>query len=366
MAPNARQNPLLARAWCLPKEAVQPIISMEEVNMTEEILMAHGGGGTLAHDLIAEAFVTQLANPILEQLGDSAVLEVNGQLAFTTDSYVVTPIFFPGGDIGKLAICGTVNDLAMSGARPLYLSLAFIIEEGLAMSELAKLIASIKRAADEAGVVVVTGDTKVVERGSADKIYINTAGIGEIPDGLNINCGQAQPGDVVLLSGSIGDHGIAVMSQREGIAFSTFLSSDCAPLNAMVAAMLETSSRIHCLRDPTRGGLATTLKEIAQQSQVRILIEESRLPVKEEVCAACDMLGLDPLYLANEGKLVAVVPSSDADSVLRAMRESQYGEEAVIIGEIVHGAPGRGGMKTPLGTTRIVDMLSGSALPRIC
>ena len=334
--------------------------------MADEILMAHGGGGKLAQNLIAKALVEPLDNPILERLSDSAVLEAIGRIAFTTDSYVVTPIFFPGGDIGKLAVCGTVNDLAMSGARPLYLSLALIIEEGLPMEDLDRLVASIREAADEAGAIIVTGDTKVVERGSADRIYINTAGIGEIPEGVDICSDAAKPDDVVLLSGSLGDHGIAVMSQREGIAFSTLLTSDCAPLNSMVAEMLEASPRIHCLRDPTRGGLATTLNEIACQSRVKILIEEMSIPVKDEVASACDMLGLDPLYLANEGKLVAVVPSSDANDVLKAMRRSRYGEDAVIVGEVVPGEHGRVAMKTCLGTTRIVPMLSGTALPRIC
>jgi len=334
--------------------------------MPEEILMAHGDGGKLARDLVAKAFVEVLANPILERLDDSAVVELNGRTAFTTDSYVVTPIFFPGGDIGKLAVCGTVNDLATSGARPLYLSLSLIIEEGLPREDLDRVIASVREAADEAGVVVVTGDTKVVDRGSADKLYINTAGIGEIPEGVNIAGDAARPGDLVLLSGSLGDHGIAVMSQREGIAFSTRLTSDCAPLNRMVSKMLEASPRIHCLRDPTRGGLATTLNEIAHQSRVRILIEEMSIPVKEEVASACEMLGLDPLYMANEGKLVAVVPASDVEDVLQAMRRSRYGEEAVIVGEVVLGEPGRVAMRTRLGTTRIVDMLSGAALPRIC
>ena len=334
--------------------------------MADEILLAHGGGGKLAHDLVESAFVKVLANPVLERLDDSAVVEIKGRLAFTTDSYVVTPIFFPGGDIGKLAVCGTVNDLSMAGARPLYLSLSFIIEEGLSRKTLAEVVASIKEASDEAGVVVVTGDTKVVDRGSADRLYVNTAGIGEVPDGVQIACDAAQPGDLVLLSGSLGDHGIAVMSKREGLEFSTELRSDCAPLNGMVAGMLEASSRIHCLRDPTRGGLAATLNEIAGQSQVKIVIEETKIPVREEVLAACEMLGLDPLYMANEGKLVAIVPPSDADAVLKAMRNNRYGKNAVILGEVVPGEPGRVAMKTRLGTSRVVDMLSGAALPRIC
>lgn len=334
--------------------------------MTDEILMAHGDGGRLAHDLVESAFVKVLANPILERLDDSAVVEVNGRLAFTTDSYVVTPIFFPGGDIGRLAVCGTINDLSVVGARPLYLSLSLIIEEGLSRKTLGEVVASIKEATDEAGVAVVTGDTKVVDRGSADKLYINTAGIGEVPDGVHIACDEAQPGDAVLLSGSLGDHGIAVMSKRVGLEFSTELTSDCAPLSGMVVEMLEVSSRIHCLRDPTRGGLATTLNEIARRSQVKIVIEETRIPVREEVLAACEMLGLDPLYMANEGKLVAIVRPSDADGVLKAMRNNRYGKNAVIVGEVMQSERGRVVMKTRLGTTRVVDVLSGAALPRIC
>jgi len=339
---------------------------MEEATLTDEILLAHGSGGKLGHDLVEKTFVEALANPLLGKLDDSAVFDLSGRLAFTTDSYVVTPIFFPGGDIGKLAVCGTVNDLAASGARPLYLSLSFIIEEGFSKKDLERVVASVKKAAQEAGVTIVTGDTKVVDRGSADKLYINTAGVGVVPEEVNISGGNAKPGDVVLLSGPIGDHGIAVMSQREGLSFATQLQSDCAPLNALVADILEASSNIHCLRDPTRGGLATTLNELAGQSQVKILIEEERLPVREEVLAACEMLGFDPLYVANEGKLVAVVATSDAERVLHAMQKNRYGKEAVILGEVVEGDPGRVVMKTHLGTIRIVDMLTGDLLPRIC
>lgn len=334
--------------------------------MADEILMAHGSGGRLAHGLVKKTFVDVLDNPLLAKLDDSAVFDVSGRVAFTTDSYVVTPIFFPGGDIGKLAVCGTVNDLAMSGAHPLYLSLSFIIEEGFSKKDLERVVASVKETADEAGVAIVTGDTKVVDRGSVDKLYINTAGVGTVAQNADISGGNARPGDKILLSGPIGDHGIAVMSKREGLSFSTQLTSDCAPLNGLVASMLEASSNIHCLRDPTRGGLATTLNELARQSQVKILIEEEQVPVREEVLAACEMLGFDPLYVANEGKLVAVVAASDAQRVLEAMRENRYGEQAVIIGEVAEGEPGRVVMKTHLGTTRIVDMLTGDLLPRIC
>jgi len=334
--------------------------------MEDKILLAHGGGGRLAHDLVEKSFVKTLANPLLDRLDDSAVFELSGRLAFTTDSYVVSPIFFPGGDIGKLAVCGTVNDLAMSGARPLYLSLAIIIEEGLLLSELEKVVNSVRLAAGEAGVEIVTGDTKVVPRGSADKLFINTAGVGLIPEGVDISGGKAKPGDKVILSGAIGDHGIAVMSQREGISFGTTLESDCAPLGGLVADMLNASRNINCLRDPTRGGLASTLNELAGQSKVSIRIEEQKIPVREEVLGACEMLGFDPLYIANEGRLVAIVSPEDTDKVLRAMKNNKYGRDAVIIGEVAAGPAGRVVMKTVLGAHRIVDMLVGDLLPRIC
>jgi hydrogenase expression/formation protein HypE len=338
---------------------------MEEI-LEDKILLAHGSGGKLAHELIERGFLKALRNPLLAKLDDSAVFDFSGRLAFTTDSYVVSPIFFPGGDIGKLAVCGTVNDLATSGAKPLYLSLSFILEEGFVQSELERIVDSIHRAAQEAGVEIVTGDTKVVPRGAADKLFINTAGVGVIPEGVDISGSRAQPGDKVLLSGAIGDHGIAVLSKREGLGFSTRLESDCAPLGGMVAEMLDASRDIHCLRDPTRGGLATTLNELAAQSKVSIRIEEEKIPVREEVLAACEMLGFDPLYVANEGKMVAVVAAGDADKVLEAMRGNRYGKEAAIIGEVGAEHPGRVVMKTCLGASRIVDMLVGDILPRIC
>jgi len=334
--------------------------------LEDKILLAHGSGGRLAHDLVEKSFVKTLANPLLARLDDSAVFDVKGRLAFTTDSYVVSPIFFPGGDIGKLAVCGTVNDLAMSGAKPLYLSLAFIIEEGLLLSELEKVVGSVKKAAGEAGVEIVTGDTKVVPRGSADKLFINTAGVGLIPEGVDIAGDKAKPGDKVILSGAIGDHGIAVMSQREGLSFATTLESDCAPLGGLVAEMLNASQNINCLRDPTRGGLASTLNELAGQSKVSIRIEEKTIPVREEVLGACEMLGFDPLYIANEGRLVAIIPPEDADKVLKAMRKNKYAKDAVIIGEVAARPAGRVVMKTVLGAHRIVDMLVGDLLPRIC
>ncbi|MDD5510098.1 MAG: hydrogenase expression/formation protein HypE [Dehalococcoidales bacterium] len=334
--------------------------------MPDRILLTHGSGGSLARELVEKSFLKVLNNPLLARLDDSAVFDFSGTLAFTTDSHVVSPIFFPGGDIGRLAVCGTVNDLAMSGARPLYLSLALIIEEGLAMSDLDRVVASIQRAAEEAGVKIITGDTKVVSRGSADGLFINTAGIGVVPEGVNISGSNAKSGDKVILSGNIGDHSIAVLSKREGLSFATTLESDCAPLGSLVAEMIAVSSSIRCLRDPTRGGLAATLNEIAGQSAVGIRIEEEKIPVREEVLGACEMLGLDPLYLANEGKLVAVVPERDAEVVLKAMRANCYGKEAAIVGEVLSESPGRVVMKTGLGTSRIIDMLVGDPLPRIC
>jgi hydrogenase expression/formation protein HypE len=335
--------------------------------MDEAILLAHGSGSRLSHELIEKIFLPPLANPLLAKLDDSAVFDLSGRLAFTTDSYVVNPIFFPGGDIGKLAVCGTINDLAMSGAVPLYLSLSLIIEEGLTLSQLTKVVNSIKAAAEEAEVKIVTGDTKVVNRVSADKLlFINTSGIGIVPPGIDISGANAKIGDKVILSGTIGDHGIAVMSQREGLKFSVPVQSDCAPLNKLVSQMLEASSQIHCLRDPTRGGLATTLNELAKQSKVGIRIEEEKIPVRNGVRAACELLGFDPLYVANEGKLVAIVASDDAEKVLARMKRNHYGADASLIGEVTDEHKGKVIMKTLLGASRIVDMLSGELLPRIC
>ena len=334
--------------------------------MSDKILLAHGSGGKLAHELVEKSFLQAFSNPLLAKLDDSATFDFSGRLAFTTDSYVVNPIFFPGGDIGKLAVCGTVNDLAMAGAVPLYLSLSFIIEEGLPQQDLMQIVSSVKEAAKEAEVQVITGDTKVVDRGTADKLFINTAGVGMIPEGVDISGSKAKPGDKVILSGTIGDHGIAVLSQREGLSFSTKLQSDCAPLNKLVAEMIQVSSQIHCLRDPTRGGLATTLNELATQSKVGIKIEEEKIPVREEVQAACEMLGFDPLYVANEGKLVTMVAPENAEAVLDRMRQNTYGRNAAIIGEVRQENPGRVVMRTRLGASRIVDMLVGDLLPRIC
>lgn len=334
--------------------------------MSSTVLLAHGSGGNLSHELVEKVFLPFLANPMLNKLDDSAVFELSGQLAFTTDSYVVNPIFFPGGDIGRLAVYGTVNDLSMSGAKPLYLSLSIIVEEGFPLSELNFVVKSIKEAAEEAEVDIVTGDTKVVNQGQIDKLFINTSGIGVIAAGIDISGSNARTGDKVILSGTIGDHGIAVMTQREGLKFEVPIGSDCAPLNKLVAQMLEASPNIHCLRDPTRGGLSTTLNELARQSHVGIVIKEDKIPIKEGVRAACELLGFDPVYVANEGKLVAIVEPNDADKVLAQMKQNGYGTDAAIIGEVISNHPSRVIMKTRLGPSRIIDMLSGELLPRIC
>jgi hydrogenase expression/formation protein HypE len=333
----------------------------------ERILLSHGSGGELSHELIASIFMKAFQNPILDRLDDMAVLEMDGKRwAFTTDSYVVTPIFFPGGDIGKLSVCGTVNDLSMSGAKPLFLSAGFILEEGFFLRDLETIVASMKKAAEQAGVRIVTGDTKVVNRGAVDRIFINTAGIGSIPESVNISGANAQPGDKVLISGTIGDHGVAILSSREGLEFSTSLKSDCAPLNDLVAQMLEVSKDIHCLRDPTRGGLSSTLNELARQSQVSIWVEENRIPVKEEVRGACELLGLDPFILANEGKLIAIVGSESADEILKVMRAHPFGQAAAVIGEVREEPKAKIILRTSIGSTRILDMMVGEPLPRIC
>jgi hydrogenase expression/formation protein HypE len=335
-------------------------------NNSEHVLLSHGSGGKLMHDLVTNSIVSILGNPILNRMDDSAQLTINGRLAFTTDSYVVKPYFFTGGDIGKLSVCGTVNDLATTGAVPKYLSLSFILEEGLLLNDLNVILESIRQTADEAGVQVVTGDTKVVDKGSTDGIFINTSGLGIIPHGVNISGSNAKIGDYILLSGTIGDHGIAIMSQREGLRFESPVFSDCAPLNHLVSEAIEVSNNIHCLRDPTRGGLATTLNEIAQQSKVGIRIYEQEIPIESAVHGACEMLGLDPLYIANEGKMVAVVAASDAEIILDQFHKNKYGIKAKIIGEVVAEHPGRVVMKTPLGTSRLIEMPIGELLPRIC
>ncbi len=331
------------------------------------ITLGHGSGGKLMHDLVENFFIKKFSNPILDRLDDHATLKMeNCRLAFSTDSYVVNPIFFQGGDIGKLAVCGTVNDVAMSGATPKYLSSAFVIEEGLLMTDLEKILDSMVKAAEEAGVQIVTGDTKVVESGGADKLFINTAGIGAIPEGITISGSNAKVGDKVILSGSIGDHGIAVISEREGLQFKTIVQSDCAPLNHLIADMLNVCQDIRALRDPTRGGLSSTLNEFAAQSNVGISLDEDKIPIKEEVLGACEMLGYDPFHVANEGKLVAVVPSDKAEAVLEVMRRNKYGKDSQIIGEVIDEPKGKVIVKTAVGATRILDMLIGEQLPRIC
>jgi len=304
---------------------------------------------------------------VLARLDDQAIVNVNGQrLAITTDSFVVKPLFFPGGDIGSLAVHGTVNDLAMGGATPLFLSAAFIIEEGFSMGDLRRVVNSMQQAAAAAGVQVVTGDTKVVERGKGDGVFINTTGIGLVPDGVELSADRARPGDKVLLSGFIGEHGIAILAQREGLEFETQIKSDSAALHTLVADMLGITREIRCMRDPTRGGVSSTLNEIAEQSRVGIEVEERTIPVREEVRGACELLGLDPLYVANEGKLIAIVAPEAADALLQAMRRHPLGAEAQIIGTVKKENPGLVTMRTPFGTTRIVDMLAGDQLPRIC
>ena len=332
-----------------------------------EIVLAHGSGGKLSQQLIQKIVVPQFRNELLEPLHDGAVFSVNGaRLAFSTDSFVVSPIFFPGGDIGKLAVHGTVNDLSMCGARPLYLSAGFILEEGTSMEDFWRIVSSMREAAAEAGVALVTGDTKVVDRGKADKIFINTSGIGEVPDGVHIAPGRAQVGDKVILSGEIAVHGMAIMSVREGLEFETQIASDTAPLNRLVESILAAAPDVHVLRDPTRGGVTSALTEIAQSAKVGIRLDEAQIPISEEVKGACEILGLDPLYVANEGKLLAVVPAEFANAALTAMQTHPLGRKAAIIGEVVADHPEFVTMKTRVGGTRVVDMLSGEQLPRIC
>jgi hydrogenase expression/formation protein HypE len=333
----------------------------------DTILLGHGSGGKLSAALIRDIFLPVFANPVLARMDDQAIFSVNGQrFAMTTDSFVVKPLFFPGGDIGSLAVHGTINDLAMGGATPLFLSAAFIIEEGFSIEKLRRVADSMSRAAKQAGVQIVTGDTKVVEKGKGDGLFINTTGIGLVPQGIDFSADRARPGDRVLLSGSIGDHGIAILAQREGLEFETQIVSDSVALHTLVAAMIAVSGEIRCMRDPTRGGVSSTLNEISQQSSVGIEIEEASLPIHEQVRGACELLGLDPLYVANEGKLIAIVAPEAADAVLQAMRGHSLGAEAKIIGTVTKKNTGLVTMRTPLGTSRVVDMLSGDQLPRIC
>ena len=334
---------------------------------TDKILLDHGGGGKLSHHLTETLLLPAFDNPALAMLDDGAVLDaVPGRIAFSTDTYVVDPIFFPGGGIGELAVNGTVNDVAMCGAVPLYLSCGMIIEEGFPMADLERVVADMRRAADAAGVHIVTGDTKVVPKGAADKIYINTAGIGILKPGVNVSGANAHPGDAVILSGTMADHGMTILTLRQGLSFESDLTSDSAPLNHMTAALLDSECDIHVLRDPTRGGVGTTLNEIADKSRVGIRIHEAALPVRPAVAGVCELLGFDPLYVANEGKMLVFCPESQADAALAIVRQSPYGKDACRIGEVVDDHPGRVFMKTLIGGERIVDMLTGEQLPRIC
>ncbi len=332
-----------------------------------QIVLGHGGGGKLSGDLVEHLFLPAFQNDALASLADGAALTIGGaRLAFSTDSYVVRPLFFPGGSIADLAVNGTVNDLAMLGARPLFLSVGMIIEEGLPMTTLGALVERMAAAARAAGVQIVTGDTKVVDKGHGDGLYINTSGIGMIPEGVNIAPQNARPGDVILISGTIGDHGMAIMSVREGLEFETLIQSDSAPLNGMVASMLDVTSEIHVLRDPTRGGIASALNEIARAAGVGVALEDKLLPVRTEVAAACELLGMDPAFVANEGKLIAIVPPQHADAVLETMRKHPNGRESARIGQVVAEHPGIVVSKTGIGGTRVISMQIGEQLPRIC
>jgi hydrogenase expression/formation protein HypE len=370
MADPFISNPLFERV----ERARRRKHKIRETNIT----LAHGSGGRAMHDLVEGLFLEYFSNPMLEKLEDQAVFEIAGingspaKLAFTTDSYVVDPIFFPGGDIGSLSVHGTVNDLAMSGARALYLSAGFILEEGFPIEDLKRILASMKQAAEKANVQIVTGDTKVVQKGSADKIFINTAGVGVLETKANISASRAQVGDKVILSGTIGDHGTTIMIARGELDLETEIESDSASLGSLVTDMLDEAAKlgaidaIHSLRDPTRGGVATTLNEIAMSSDVCIEIKEELIPVREEVKGACEILGLDPLYVANEGKLVALVSAEIADAIIARMKENEHGRGACVIGEVKAEPQGIVAMQTGFGGTRIVDMLAGEQLPRIC
>ncbi len=338
----------------------------------EQIVIGHGSGGRMTHDLIRKVFLPRLSSGPLSAGNDFARLTLpeaaalRGRLSVSTDSHIVTPLFFPGGDIGRLAICGTVNDMSMSGAVPLYITAGFILEEGLPVSTLERVVESMRAAAEEAGVQIVAGDTKVVEKGKADQLFINTAGVGWISEERVIGGEQAKPGDVVLVSGTLGDHGIAVLAARGELGFETGVESDVAPLNHLIADVLAAAPNTHVLRDPTRGGLATTLNEIAAQSRVSIWLEEKSIPLNPSVRAACEMLGFDPLYVANEGKLIVIVPEAEAEAALAAMRASPYGRAAARVGTVRAADPGRVLVRTLIGGTRIMDMLAGEMLPRIC
>jgi hydrogenase expression/formation protein HypE len=354
-------------------EQVKPSIALPgeacplPISQDAQIVLGHGSGGKLSAQLIEQIFLPAFSNPVLDKLDDQAVLQINGsRLAFTTDAFVVTPLFFPGGDIGQLAVNGTVNDLAMSGARPLYLSAAFILEEGLSTEDLRRIVQSMKQAAATAGVQFVAGDTKVVNRGKGDKVFITTTGIGILERPVNISADRARPGDKIIVSGYVGDHGMAILSQRENLEFDGLLESDCAALHGLVNDMLTVSADVHCLRDPTRGGVATVLNEIAVRSGVGMLLCETEIPVRDTVRGACELLGLDPLYVANEGKLIAIVPKGIADVLVERMRKNPLGREARVIGDVTSAHAGMVLMQTVIGGTRVVDTLFGEQLPRIC
>ncbi len=350
-----------------PNDLINSFSCPIPIDQYPHVLLAHGGGGMLSHQLIEKMFLPLFRNPFLESRHDGAVFEIGSQrLAFTTDSYVVRPLFFPGGDIGSLAVNGSVNDLAMCGARPLYLSAGFILEEGLPMETLWRVVQSIKQAAEQAGVQVITGDTKVVDRGKGDGIFINTAGVGVLETPLTISPASVRPGDAILLSGDIGRHGIAIMAVREGLEFETTIESDCAPVSGLVLSMLEAKLEIHCLRDLTRGGLASALVEIAEAAELGIHIEENSIPAREDVRGACEILGFDPLYVANEGRFVSFVAPQHAELALKLMRTHTLGRQACKIGCVTEERNGLVTMKSRIGATRIVDMLSGEQLPRIC
>jgi hydrogenase expression/formation protein HypE len=341
------------------------------VSRYEQIVLGHGSGGRLSADLIRQVFLPAFDNRFLRDLEDQAILDLDvdaplPRLALTTDAFVVRPIFFPGGDIGSLAIHGTVNDLAVGGARPLYIAAAFILEEGLALADLKRIVASMRRACDQAGVALVTGDTKVVDRGKADQVFITATGVGIVPAGRQLSIHAAQPGDSIVVSGTIGDHGIAVLSVREGLEFETVLESDSASLVDLASAVLAASPNVRCMRDPTRGGLASALNELADASRVGVTIVESAIPVRPEVRAACEILGLDPLHVANEGKLIAVVPETDAEGVIAALRAHPLGRNAAAIGRVVAEHPGMVTLRSLVGGERVVSMLTGEQLPRIC
>lgn len=351
----------------ISQKSIQSFTCPLPIARYKNITLAHGGGGKMMQQLIHEMFLTQFQNDRPEDLHDGAMLgNINGKLAFTTDSYVVNPIFFPGGSIGELAVNGTVNDLSMCGAKPLFMSVGFILEEGFSIDELWHVVVLMKDAAEKANVKIVTGDTKVVDKGKGDKIFINTSGIGVIPEGVDIHPRNAKPGDDIIVSGLIAEHGIAIMSVREGLQFDSPVESDCAPLNNLVDSMLEADKNIHVLRDPTRGGVASVLNEIAQSANIGIEINEKNIPIGEEVKGACELLGLDPLYVANEGKLIAIVDDRASEKIIKQMRQHPLGKSAAIIGKVVDDHRGIVVLQSSVRGKRIVDMISGEQLPRIC